>query len=72
MHPVARISIKYWNNLRKQQSIFSARFYCALLTLQVLASFGGHLHNITRNFIKIIRNLRVGILQQDIHEDTTG
>jgi hypothetical protein len=29
MHPVARVSIKYWNNLRKQQSIFSARFYCA-------------------------------------------
>jgi hypothetical protein len=22
MHPVARVSIKYWNNLRTQQSIF--------------------------------------------------
>jgi hypothetical protein len=33
MHPVARVSIKYWNNLRTQHSIFSARFYCALLTL---------------------------------------
>jgi hypothetical protein len=28
--------IKYWNNLRAQQSIFSARFYCALLTLHVI------------------------------------
>jgi hypothetical protein len=43
MHPVARVSIKYWNNLRTQQSIFSARFYCALLTLHVSAPFSGHL-----------------------------
>jgi hypothetical protein len=42
MHPVARLSIKYWNNLRTQQSIFSARFYCALLTLHLSAPFGGH------------------------------
>jgi hypothetical protein len=28
--------------------------------------------HITRNFIKIIRNLRVGMPQQDIHEDATG
>jgi hypothetical protein len=42
MYPVARVSIKYWNNLRTQQSIFfSARFYCALLTLHVSAPFGG-------------------------------
>jgi hypothetical protein len=26
MHPVARVSIKYWNNLCTQQSIFSARY----------------------------------------------
>jgi hypothetical protein len=30
MHPVACVSIKYCNNLRTQQSIFSARFYCAI------------------------------------------
>jgi hypothetical protein len=28
--------------------------------------------HITKNFIKIIRNLRVGIPQQNIHEDATG
>jgi hypothetical protein len=43
MHPVARVSTKYWNNLRTQQSIFGARFYCALLTLYVSAPFGVHL-----------------------------
>jgi hypothetical protein len=43
MHPVARVLIKYWKNLRKQQSIFSAIFYCALLTLHVSAPFGDHL-----------------------------
>jgi hypothetical protein len=43
MHPVARVSIKYWNNLRTQHSIFSARFNCALITLHVSAPFGGHL-----------------------------
>jgi hypothetical protein len=42
MHSVSRVSIKYWNNLRTQQSIFSVRFYCALLTLHVSAPFGGH------------------------------
>jgi hypothetical protein len=68
MHPVARISIKYWNNLRTQQSIFGARFYCALLTIHVSAPFGGHLQVVR----KIIRNLRVGIPQQDIHKDATG
>jgi hypothetical protein len=26
MHPAARVSIKYWKNLRTQQSIFSARW----------------------------------------------
>jgi hypothetical protein len=36
-------TIKYRNNPRKQQSIFSARFYCALLTQHVSAPFGGHL-----------------------------
>jgi hypothetical protein len=34
MHSVARVSNKYWNDLRKQQRIFGARFYRALLTLQ--------------------------------------
>jgi hypothetical protein len=49
MHPVARVSIKYWNNLRTQQSIFSARFYYALLTLHVSAPFGGHLQVIRKH-----------------------
>jgi hypothetical protein len=43
MHPVARASIKYWKNLRTQQSIFSARFYYAILTLHVSAPFNGNL-----------------------------
>jgi hypothetical protein len=34
MHPVARVSIKYWINIRMQQSFFCAKFYCALLTLR--------------------------------------
>jgi hypothetical protein len=49
MHPVALVSIKYWNNLRTQQSIFSARFYCALLTLHVSAPFGGHLQVVRKH-----------------------
>jgi hypothetical protein len=49
MNPVARVSIKYWNNLRTQQSIFSARFYCALLTLHVLAPIGGHLQVVPKH-----------------------
>jgi hypothetical protein len=49
MHPVVRVSIKYWNNLRTQQSIFSARFCCALLTLHVLAPFGGHLQVVCKH-----------------------
>jgi hypothetical protein len=54
MHPVARVSIKYWNNLCTQQSIFSARFYCALLTLHVSAPFGGHLQ-VVRKHKKYLR-----------------
>jgi hypothetical protein len=55
MHPVARVSIKYWNNLRTQQSIFfSARFYCALLTLHISAPFGGHLQ-VVRKHKKYLR-----------------
>jgi hypothetical protein len=34
--------IKYWKNLRTQQSVFCARFYCALLTLHVSAPFRDH------------------------------
>jgi hypothetical protein len=49
MHPVARESIKYWNNLRTQQSICSARFYCALLTLHVSAPFSGHLQVVRKH-----------------------
>jgi hypothetical protein len=30
-------------DLRTQHSIFSTRFYCALITLHVSAPFGGHL-----------------------------
>jgi hypothetical protein len=33
MHPVARVSIKYWNNLRTQQSIFNAQKNLALKIL---------------------------------------
>jgi hypothetical protein len=46
--------VKYWNNLRTQQSIFSARFYCALLTLHVSAPFGGHLQ-VARKHKKIYK-----------------
>jgi hypothetical protein len=37
MHPVACVSIKYWNNLRMQQSIFGARF---LLCTSHITCFG--------------------------------
>jgi hypothetical protein len=30
-------------DLRTQHNIFSARFYCAFITLHVSAPFGGHL-----------------------------
>jgi hypothetical protein len=43
MHPVARVSIKYWKTSVRNTVFFSARFYCALLTLHVSAPFGGHL-----------------------------
>jgi hypothetical protein len=33
MHPVARVSIKYWKTSVRNTVFFSARFYCALLTL---------------------------------------
>jgi hypothetical protein len=49
MHPVARVSIKYWNNLRTQQTIFNARLYCALLTLHVSAPFGDHLQVVRKH-----------------------
>jgi hypothetical protein len=38
MHPVACVLITYWNNLRKQHSIFSARFYCAYGGLPIFDS----------------------------------
>jgi hypothetical protein len=41
--------IKYRNNLRTKQSILSARFYCALLTLHVSAPFGGHLQVVRKH-----------------------
>jgi hypothetical protein len=49
--------IKYWKNLRTQQSIFSARFYCALLTLHVAALFSGHLQVVRKHkkYIYIIQ-----------------
>jgi hypothetical protein len=59
MHPVARVSIKYWNNLRTQQSIFSARFYCALLTLHVSALISGHLRKLFQYLIYIYSVLMV-------------
>jgi hypothetical protein len=43
MHPVARVSIKYWKTSVRNTVFFGARFYCALLTLHVSAPFGGHL-----------------------------
>jgi hypothetical protein len=43
MHPVARVSIKYWKTSVCNTVFFSARFYCALHTLHVSAPFGGHL-----------------------------
>jgi hypothetical protein len=66
MHPVARVSIKYWNNLRTQQSIFGAIFYCALLTLHVSAPFGGHLQVVLKHkkniegsrYIRYIQRIR--------------
>jgi hypothetical protein len=36
MHPVARESVKYWKNLRAQQSVFSARFYFVCIEFAVL------------------------------------
>jgi hypothetical protein len=50
MNPVARVSIKYWKNIRTQQiRFFSARFYCALLTLHVSAPFSGHLQVVRKH-----------------------
>jgi hypothetical protein len=49
MHPVARVSIKYWKNLRTQQSISSARSHCALLTLHVSAPFSLHLQVVRKH-----------------------
>jgi hypothetical protein len=43
MHLVARVSIKYWKTSVRNTVFFSARFYCALLTLHVSAPFGSHL-----------------------------
>jgi hypothetical protein len=43
MHPVALVSIKYWKTFVRNKVFFGARFYCALLTLHVSATFGGHL-----------------------------
>jgi hypothetical protein len=48
------LTIKYWNNLRTQQSIFSSRFYCALLALHVSAPFGGH-RQVVRKHKKYLR-----------------
>jgi hypothetical protein len=59
MHPVARVSIKYWNNHRTQESIFSARFYCALLTLHVSAPFGGHLQEVRKQIEYIVTALDI-------------
>jgi hypothetical protein len=47
-------AVKYWNNRRTQQSIFGARFYCALLTLHVSDPFGGHLQ-VVRKHNKYLR-----------------
>jgi hypothetical protein len=50
MHPVARVLIKYWNNLRTQQSILLVLgFFCALLTIHVPAPFGGHLQEVPKH-----------------------
>jgi hypothetical protein len=36
-------------DLRTQHNIFSARFYCALITLHVSAPFGGHLQAVHKH-----------------------
>jgi hypothetical protein len=47
MHPVVRVSI----NSVRNTVFFSARFYCALLTLHVSAPFGGHLQVVHKHSI---------------------
>jgi hypothetical protein len=63
MHPVARVSIKYWktsvrNTVFLVLDFIVHLFYCALITLHVSAPFGGHLQVFTntkniKNKIKI-------------------
>jgi hypothetical protein len=38
MHPVARVSIKYWKTSACNTVFFSDRFYCALITLITIKS----------------------------------
>jgi hypothetical protein len=56
---ISRVRVKYWNNLRTQQSIFSARFYYALLTLHVSAPFGGHLQVVRKHKIYVRQSLYI-------------
>jgi hypothetical protein len=49
MHPVARVSIKYWKTSVRNTVLFSARFYCALITLHVSAPFGGYLQMVHKH-----------------------
>jgi hypothetical protein len=56
--PVARVSIKYWKISVRNKVFFSARFYCALLTLHVSAPFSGHPQVVRKHLlIFIYRNI---------------
>jgi hypothetical protein len=59
------LSIKYWKTSVCNTVFFSARFYCALLTLHVSAPFGGHL--------EVLRTvLRTEVFQYLIDTRATG
>jgi hypothetical protein len=55
MHPVVRVSIKYRNNLRTQQSIFLVLDFIVHFSLYVSTPFGGHLQVVRKqNYIDIL------------------
>jgi hypothetical protein len=55
MHPVARVLIKYRKTFVRN-TVFSARFYCAFITLHDSAPFGGHLQVVHKhkNIFKVV------------------
>jgi hypothetical protein len=48
MHPVARVSIKYWNNLRTQQSIFLVLDFIVFYFILLFFVFANHLKMATK------------------------